>query len=346
MSKLHWRVWMAAFAIAGNGAACAPARTNQPSNRTSIESLERVRLGGMDQAILIRGSDQSNPVLLWLHGGPGSSMMPLAHHFDRTRLLERFTVVHWDQRGAGKSFDPALKPESLTVEQYVTDALELIALLKTRFGQPKLYLVGHSWGAMLGALVAARAPGSFHALIGVGQAVDTRDGYALRYDAALRQARATGNAEAVRELEGVGAPPWSSLEGYGVVGKWNAAFGNVLRGITPDALEAIVARSPFHDAADAERSGRGAALSTMAMLEPLNALDLRRRVTRIDAPVYVLHGRFDLAAPSELALGWLEALQAPRKTWVWFEQSAHFPMYEEPAKFDNELLRILEETKR
>ncbi len=109
----------------------------------SIASLEKVTLGGMQQWILIRGQDSTNPVLLWLHGGPGAVQMPVARYFNGA-LEEDFIVVHWDQRGAGKSNLPGFDERTMTFQQFMNDGHELTQLLKQRFQHGKIYLVGHS----------------------------------------------------------------------------------------------------------------------------------------------------------------------------------------------------------
>jgi pimeloyl-ACP methyl ester carboxylesterase len=135
----------------------------------SIASLECVRIGGVDQYVLIRGSDSSLPILLFLHGGPGMPAMYLAHAFQR-ELEKEFVVVQWDRRGAGKSYREDIS-NTLTTEQLVADTIELTNMLHARFHRDKVYLVGHSWGTYLGMLVIARHPELYRAYVGIGQLV-------------------------------------------------------------------------------------------------------------------------------------------------------------------------------
>ena len=118
-----------------------------------IESLENVEMGGVEQTIYLRGHDRNNPVMLFVHGGPGVPETAVARTFG-LRLEEHFVVVHWDQRGAGNSCSPDVPDESLRLQQYLTDTAELVNLLRSRFGVEKIYLVGHSWGSILGVLIA------------------------------------------------------------------------------------------------------------------------------------------------------------------------------------------------
>ena len=139
-----------------------------------VESLERVTLGGIPQWILVRGWDRHNPILLFLHGGPGFPETAVARLFS-ARLEKHFTVVHWDQRGAGKSYQFGEDRSSWTIQDYDDDTRALIELLLRRFGKERLFLVGHSWGTVLGMRTARDHPELLHAFVGIGQVVNWRE---------------------------------------------------------------------------------------------------------------------------------------------------------------------------
>ena len=134
----------------------------------------------MTQRLLVRGMDREAPVLLWLHGGPGPAQMPI--HSVTSALERDFVVVHWDQRGAGKSNPRDFDPGTMSLEQYLTDAREVTALLREQVGDQPLIVLGHSWGAMLGSRLVARWPEDFAGYVGVGQQVNTMGGVALALD--------------------------------------------------------------------------------------------------------------------------------------------------------------------
>ena len=166
-------------------------------------------LGGAEQSVLLRGRHVGNPVLLFLHGGPGTSELGMIRAHNLPALEAHFTVAVWDQRGAGKSF-AALEPASaMNVEQLVSDTRELSAWLCRRFGQEKIYLAGHSWGSLLGVLTVSRHPELYVAYVGFGQAVDMDEGERLSYAWTLDQARKAGDARSTAKLERIGAPPYS-----------------------------------------------------------------------------------------------------------------------------------------
>jgi pimeloyl-ACP methyl ester carboxylesterase len=349
-TKMAARFAVLAYLVLWLLAGCQPVtKPAQPAQHTvaasnSIESLEAIELGGVQQWILIRGKERTHPVLLWLHGGPGGPTMPYAHYYD-TELVKHFVVVHWDQRGAGKSYDPALAPEMLTIEQYIADTVELVRHLRQRFGAAKIYLIGHSWGSQLGALTVARYPELFHAFVGVSQAVSIPETHRIIYPRLLEEARANGNQEALGELEALGSPPWSTVASIMTFAKWNAAFGGVVRQAIAEQMDIAVQQSPVFTPQDVERTNLGLAFSVEVMLSQLLQLNLLEQAPRLDVPVFFIHGQYDGASPGVLAEQYYATLEAPKgRSFVWFKESAHFPMWEEPDKFNQEMLRMLDAT--
>jgi pimeloyl-ACP methyl ester carboxylesterase len=175
-----------------------------------ISSLEEVTLGGVKQWIFIRGMDQNNPVLVFLHGGPGMPIYGMASsRWEDAELIEHFTVVHWDQRGTGKSYDPGLP---MTVDRIVEDCSELIDYLRERFGKEKVFLVAHSWGTVFGVKVAHRYPGKIYAYVGVAQLINNAEREQMTYDYVVAEAQRSGDVAMQRALEEIGPPPFDSLD--------------------------------------------------------------------------------------------------------------------------------------
>ena len=158
----------------------------------SIARLEQVTLNGSQQWISIRGKDTTKPVLLFLAGGPGGSQLA-TERFALGELEQHFVVVNWEQPGSGKSFD-AVDRSTITPERYIQDAHALVALLKERFGQEKVYVLGESWGSALGIMLAQRYPEDFHTFIGTGQMVAFLENDRMCYDFALHWARNAATA--------------------------------------------------------------------------------------------------------------------------------------------------------
>ena len=278
----------------------------------SIAALEDIELGGVPQSVLIRGHDTRNPVVLFLHGGPGMPAMYLAHDFQRD--MERdFVMVHWDRRGAGKSF--AYEGEQ-RVSQVVADTLELAGLLIRRFGKERVYLVGHSWGSYAGMLAVRENPSMFHAFIGTGQIAGSHD--EVR---AARQAFAgiTEGNLTEDDLFRLGG------ELHGETSFW------------PILKTGLFA--PEYDFFDALNVGKGASLVDQRMQYDMGPAPHEGAVAALHVPVFFFLGRYDYNTPSSLAAAYLERLDSPLKMTVWFEASAHFPFWEEPDAFHRALMR-------
>ena len=174
-----------------------------------IASLERVRIGGIDEWIEIRGQNVNNPILLFIHGGPGIAFIPLAGDFQGP-WEERFTVVEWDQRGAGKTYasnDKELQQRTMNVPQMEQDTLEVVNYLRHRFKREKILIVGHSWGSVLGLWLAHEHPETIYAYVGVGQVVNMEQNARLVYRDELNQARSRRDEQAVKELESIAPYP-------------------------------------------------------------------------------------------------------------------------------------------
>jgi pimeloyl-ACP methyl ester carboxylesterase len=298
----------------------------------SVASLEKVRLGGLDQWICLRGKRRTNPLLLFLHGGPGMPMMYLAHTFQRP-LEEHFVCVQWDQRGAGKSYSKTVPEESMNVEQILADAVELIGKLKRRFRQQKIYLVGHSWGTYTGILLVQRHPELFEAYVGVGQVVDEQRSRKIADRFIKEQGQKSGNQKALDEMA---RNPDDSRE------KWLFAFGGELHGETsymPFIKAGFMA--PEYSLFDIPKVASGSSFSSQHMKYNAISGPIIQNVLVVNVPVYFFIGRYDYTTPFELVEQYYEQLESPKKRLVWFDYSAHFPFFEEPQEFARKMVDIV-----
>lgn len=300
----------------------------------SISEKTRVIVNGVEQGMFIKGKDASNPVLLYLHGGMPDYFLTGRYP---TGLDEDFVVVWWEQRGSGLSFDPDVDPESLTAEQLVDDTLTLTDYLRERFGQDKIYLMGHSGGTFIGIQAAARAPEKYHAYIGVAQMSYQLRSEQLARDYMLEQFGARGNARMARNLEA--APVGDSVplpDAYSRVR--DVAMHDLGIGTTHDMRSIVTGlllesfRSPEYTLGEKVGMWRGKIFSGSRLWNTELATDLTKEVTRLEIPVYFLHGAYDCTVSYVLAQAYFEQLDAPLKGFYTFERSAHSPLFEEPAK--------------
>ena len=302
-------------------------------NSTAV--LEKVKLGGSEQWITIRGKDSRNPVLLFLAGGPGGSQL-VSERRALAGLEDRFVVVNWEQPGAGKSFD-AVDRSKLTPDRYITDAHELVLNLRQRFGKEKVYVLGESWGSAVGIMVVQRYPELFHAFIGTGQMVAFLENDLICYDFALRLAQERGDTKKVEQLKQQGSPPYY---GNDVALKSATYLTETFNYMNANPAIVNAGFNTFQDLAGSEYGlydkvnfVRGVLDTFGIVYQQLWGVDFRKQAKRLEVPVYFLIGRHDVNAPPKLTEEYFNLLTAPHKELIWFERSGHSPWMNESVKF-------------
>ena len=310
-------------------------RYNSPN---SVASLEQFWLAGGQQYVLIRGRERQNPIILFLHGGPGMPTMYLAHDFQRD-LERNFVVVQWDRLGAGKSYAAGVAAPNLSVGQEIKDADELIDQLRARFHQEKIYLVGFSYGTYLGILVAQRVPERLHAYVGIGQlACSEEEDREIQDEWLVRQASTAQDREAMDELTGK-----KSLDREKWLFKYGAEIHSA-RSWWPLLWSGL--RSPEYTLRDIANVKRGVQFTASRLHYDVIDGSILDNVSPVRIPVYFFSGRFDYTDPTVCTVHLFERLVAPIKRMVWFEHSAHFVFFEEPEQFALEMKRVAAETSR
>ena len=309
-----------------------------------VEELVRVPINGTDQWLSIRGRDRRNPILLVLHGGPASPSMP-ADYVYQSPWEDYFTVVQWDQRGSGKTYNANTEAQmapGMTIEGMTDDAAKVAQYLREHYGKQKIFLLGHSWGTVLGARLAQQHPDWFYAYIGVGQVVNVRRNEEVGYNFALRSAKASGNAQAIRELLAIAPYPGTAaltLQRLGVRSKWEMYYGGLTYGRQNyDFVSDAEQLSPDYSEKDLDAIDKGSAFSIRHLMQPLLSVDFDN-TTRFDCPVILFVGAHDETTSHELAEQWFDKLQAPSKHLVSFADSAHMVMDEQPGRFLMHLVR-------
>ncbi len=317
-------------------------KINSPNG---VQSLEAVQIGGIDQWVKIRGHDLNNPILLFLHGGPGTPELPISHLFD-TKLEHHFTLVHWDQRASGKTRRSGFSESDLTVEQFVDDTISLTNYLRNRFDKDKIYLLGHSWGTMLGVEVVRRHPELFHAYVGMGQVVSLTDSEILSLDYVRIRAAEDHNEEALSELEGLEPPYAENPEQLGIQRGWLYHYGGGYRNTSPAELMRTYLTSPDYSLLDIFSFVGGVTTLAPYMWPEMVSYDFRKNASQLDLPVYFFAGRYDYNTPSSLARQYFDIVKAPSKEFIWFEESAHFMNISDPDFYQETLInKVLANTR-
>ncbi len=313
-----------------------------------IDVQKEIAVGGVKQWITVRGRDRNNPILLFIHGGPGAPEMPTSWTF-QSPWEDYFTVVQWDQRGAGKSYnaeDPAAIEPTLTLDRIAQDAGEVVQYLRKTYGKDKVFVLGHSWGSVVGLELARRHPEWLYAYVGVGQVIDKNDNERVGYEGTLKLAKVAGNEKAVKELESIAPYPGpdgsTPLDKLNLERKWSVHFGGLTYGRDSlDYYSDAALLSPDYTASDVDAIDKGSALSLMPLFTEMGTVDFRK-VTDFGCPIFLFAGRHDLTTPSEVAADWFATIKAPLKKLVWFENSAHMIQIEEPGKM---LVRLVQDVR-
>jgi len=303
--------------------------------RDSISEKVFINVNGVEQGMFIKGRDIHKPVLLYLHGGMPDYFLTRQYP---TTLEDDFIVVWWEQRGSGISYSSDIPPETMNLEQMISDTLEVTNSLRKRFGREKIYLMGHSGGTFIGIQAAARAPELYYAYIGVAQMSNQLKSEQLAYDYMLDQFKETGNTKMVQKLEAApvtvtnGTPRQYLLLrdtamhslGIGTMHKMNS----ILTGLFMPSLQ-------FREYSLREKINfwRGKSSSGVSSLwDTMIMTDLSQVLPELDLPVYFIHGKYDYTCSYSEAKAYFAQLKAPVKGFYTFEESAHSPMFEEPEK--------------
>jgi pimeloyl-ACP methyl ester carboxylesterase len=314
------------------------------STPNGIDEAKYLQIGGIEQWVTIRGEDRANPVVLVLHGGPGDATNPWGYAGFRA-WLKTYTVVQWDQRGAGKTLgrNGRASAATLSIDRLVRDGVELADALRTSLRKDKLILLGHSWGSVLGVLMAKAKPDLFQAFIGTGQVGDPGRGYHVAFDALLAKARASGDVRAVRELEAIGPPPYKDGAGYRVQRRWSNLFEGA------DAFLATMLgfalSAPGYTIRDINDWIDGQAVSAEQLVPQSSALAAAALTGRFAVPVFVIQGAEDFTTPTSLAKAFVDGAEAPNRAFVTIK-GGHFAVFMNSSEFLKELSTLLALTTR
>ena len=318
-----------ALAMLASTGSKAMAATNaaQPIDEGSF-----VAINGVQQWITVRGADRRNPVLLWIHGGPGVAMSgQAALFFDWER---HFTIVQWDQPGGGATAAKSLgDPGELSIERYVRDTIAVAEWSCRRLGARKLVVMGISWGTLLGLELAHRRPDLVAAYVGTGQIVSGPKGARLGYEMALADARDRGDHAAVAELEKAGPPPYATFEGFITRQKYVnppgqkpsaeeaeaiAAAGKLLAQPPPPGARYLGPKAPTAEAVQAFLT------TQRAMFAETAAWDAETRVgLRFDMPMFFFQGADDRNTPTPLVRDFAARVRAPVTKLVVIPHAGH-----------------------
>lgn len=313
-----------------------------------ISSLEEITLGNLEQWIFIRGTDRRNPVLVFLHGGPGAPVVGISgsRKLD-AELIKHFTVVHWDQRGTGKSYNRDIPIDSMTFDRLVEDCNELIDYLRNRFNTPKVFIVGHSAGSIIGIRTAHKYPEKIHAYVGVGQIINDYEQQKISYNFIAEEAERSGNVKIQNAIKAIGPPPYDTLEEINEKDGYIFRYGGVIHDSSVKQmgiLQLMFLTSPEYSLSEGIKTFmmKGYKFTKDAMWEEVKNVNLAEEIQSVKVPIYFFEGKYDMATPIAPVKDFCDSLDAEKgKKLIIFENSAHFPMIEEKEKYQDLLVNIV-----
>jgi len=312
----------------------------------TIDEKLYVSIGGEQQNIRIRTTDESLPVLLFIHGGPGvcDRHWVLKYQSDLAKVC---TMVCWDQRGAGLSYSKKTPASSMTVARCVEDAHELLIYLKNRFKKSNIYIVGHSWGSLLGSLTAYKYPEDVAVYIGMGQFIDGAENEELSYKFVLDEATKRNDKKALKDLAKIGWPVkghYASIDDLMVQRDYMTKYGGEDFGENEGIVKSVVMpilKSPEYSLFDLVKYYKGTFFNLNNLWNEVVDSNLFVQVPELKMPVYMTQGRHDQNCPISISKRWFDGLVAPKKEWIWFEKSAHSPIKNEPKEWGEAVKNII-----
>ena len=306
-----------------------------------VQERSLIELGGEKQSVEITGKSDKNPVLLFIHGGPGWPQTPQLRYFNAD-LLKAFILATWDQRGCGKSYVYDSVAPDVTLEQIVSDAHELTQRLKNKFHAKRIYLAGFSWGSVVGLKLVQRYPEDYLAYVGISQVISMKKGMQVSQQWVRQQAMQKNDTATVHIVQGLQGhdtnlcktPLECFMKQYELVSKYHGAVFNPV-----SDSEVQKAMTSYDDYKNYDWN-KGFFYSATRLEKDMFSVDFSS-LTKVSIPVYFIAGRHDWNVPAVLVKEFMDHLQSPHKEMIWFEHSGHGPLEEEPQKFNQVMIEKL-----
>lgn len=305
----------------------------------AISELRPIQVNGRTEWLQLRGQDRSNPIILFLSGGPGGSQLATSRYYFEG-LEADYTIATWEQPGSAKSYY-AIGVEDLQLDTYLDDGASVVEQLRSEFGQDRVYLMGESWGSALGLMMAQQHPEYYAGFIGTGQMISFLDTELADYELVLADARQRGDQALIDQLLDQGPPPYTdgvALKSFRYI---SATYGMDTAALNPAPMSTVDGLFAVEYGLLDKLNFVWGLYSTFDVFYPkLYDIDLRETCEEMQVPVYIFLGRHDASVPEEPTLDYFKQLQAPQKELIYFEHSGHGPWQTENELFLEQLRRV------
>ncbi|MGM0110285.1 alpha/beta fold hydrolase [Enterococcus sp. DIV0187] len=314
-----------------------PIRTSKNKEvKNSISEKKHIAIDGESIGMFIRGKDKEKPVLLFLGGGPGIPQMFVEDSMP-SGIEDKFVVCYPEYRGTSLSYHSDISPKELTTQRYLEDVKKITSYLSQRFHQKKIYLMGHSFGTYIGLLAASESPESYLSFLSMSQVTDSEKSEKLAYQYMVDQYRSQKNEKMLKKMED--CPILTSKAAY------NDYFSSDLRdeamhdlGVgTTRKMKSVFSgiffpslRCKLYNPIERINIWRGKKLLNDApVLKDVAKFNAFTDVPKLTIPIYFFGGKYDYTCAYSLQKDYFQAIQAPKKKFYTFQNSAHSPLYEE-----------------
>ena len=314
-----------------------PTWTPKINGENSIAILESIEINGTELEVMMRGVDRNNPIIIFVHGGPGCSEIPYVRKYQDS-LEEHFTIVHYDQRGSGKSYQFFEDYSTISSDQHVEDLLALTDYVKNEFSKEKVLLIGHSYGTYIGMKAANKAPEKYAAYIGIGQVSNYINSEVDSLNYTMSQAHQAGNQKDVDKLklledsikQGEAYTPRDMVRKYGGASR-----------LINDNMDYYIGflTNPEYNLLDVIRFIIGISATQDLLLAEEKENDITTIVSSLEIPCYFVMGKYDYMTSTKSAKAYYDHVKAPIKDFIVFEKSAHYPQFEEENVFADWLIQ-------
>ncbi|MGL1894254.1 MAG: alpha/beta hydrolase [Spirochaetaceae bacterium] len=309
--------------------------------------LHSTFINNMKQYYTVQTRDESLPLILFLHGGPGGANIGMSSVMDsNSSLTEHFTIIQYDQRGAGKSYNEEMIEDYISLDLLLDDIKKIIDEILQKFNKEKLYIIGHSFGTLLGVRLCKDIPSKIISYIGIAQLANMFESETLCTEEALKLCDIKNNNKAKKMINSSleyfndkNYPEYIKLQRLAMTKIGGFSYNR--KPMNPSLLYIISVMSPHYSIKDGINMKKGLNYSTDMLWNEIMEINLINEVKEVYVPMYFILGKEDIVAIPSVAINFIDSLKAPIKKTIFFNKSGHSPHMEERKKYEDLVIELL-----